>query len=305
MDEFNRKFNSILSQVSDKIQGIERDGSDTNFKEKLQIAINAWGHELTPDWDNIYREWKTTEPPSSNILQESLIRFSNKIPDYVVEPFLIKTIPVVSSISEMLGIVNILNKLNIKNENMEITLLVAFLIASSIYGLSVLNNPRQRERNNKQLNDSHSSQFLTDRDLTPPPDPRREYTQPSLEYSLVLVVYAAQKNLADSIRQKGRIDREDSKILYQATQRLSKNTQSIEDINNGFDRFHVLEVEESEYDIYLITIQLKQDEPRFNKGVNQLDRCDAFCELPDLALSVEVSERLKMEAYADFDVYVR
>lgn len=303
MNEFKHKFNSILSQVSDEIHGIERDEGDTNFKEKLQIAINAWGYELTSDWDDIYREWKTTEQPSLNILQESIIQISNRIPDYVIEPFLTKTIPVALNISEMLGIANILNKLNIKNEIMEITLLIAFLIASGIYGFSVLNNPRQRERNNKRLNDNYSSQFLISRDMTPPPDPRREYTQPNLEYSLVLVIYAVQRNLADSIRRKGRIAIEDSEILYQATQYLSKSNKSIEDIKSYMDQFHVSE--ESEYDIYLFAIKLREDDPRFNKGVNQLDRYDAFRELPDLALKVEVSERLKMEAYADFDVYVR
>ena len=304
MDEFKRKFNSILSQVSDEIEQIERDEDDIDFKKKFQIAINAWGYELTSDWDDIYREWKTTDQTSLSILQEDLIRgLGNKFANYFIEHFATEAIPTIFrrlGVFEKLGITNIFDKLNIKDGNMEPIILIAFVTVSTISAISVVNrfsNSRLRQRNN-QIDDKFPPS-----PIALPYDRERKDTQPDLEYSLVLVIYAAQKNLADSIRLKGRIDIEDSEILYRATQYLSKNNKSTENIKNQMNRFHVSE--ESEYDVYLLAIKLRQDDPRFNKGVNQLDRVDAFRELPNLALRVEVSERLKMEAYADFDVYVR
>ena len=304
MDEFKRKFNSILSQVSDEIQGIERDEDDIDFKKKFQIAINAWGYELTSDWDDIYREWKTTDQTSLSILQEDLIRgLGNKFANYFIEHFATEAIPTIFrrlGVFEKLGITNIFDKLNIKDGNMEPIILIAFVTVSTISAISVVNrfsNSRLRQRNN-QIDDKFPPS-----PIALPYDRERKDTQPDLEYSLVLVIYAAQKNLADSIRLKGKIDIEDSEILYRATQYLSKNNKSTENIKNQMNRFHVSE--ESEYDVYLLAIKLRQDDPRFNKGVNQLDRVDAFRELSKLALKVEVSERLKMEAYADFDVYVR
>lgn len=305
MDEFNRKFNSILNQVLDEIQGIERYEGDIDLKEKFQIAINAWGYEITPDWDDIYREWKTTDQTSSSILQEDLTKVLgiNWVADSFIKHFMTEAIPTIFSrlgIFEKLGIISIFEKLNIRNGNMEPIILIAFVTVSTISAISVVNrfgNSRLRQRSN-QIDDKFPRSLVS-----LPYDHERKDTQPDLEYSLVLVIYAAQKNLADSIRLKGRIDIEDSEILYQATQYLSKNNKSIENIKNQMNRFHVSE--ESEYDVYLIAIKLREDDPRFNKGVNQLDRYDAFRELPDLDHEVKVSERLKMDAYADFDVYVR
>lgn len=305
MDEFKHEFNSILTQVSDEVERIEGSGSNTDFKKKFQIAVDAWGCKLTNDWDDIYREWKTTDQTSSSMLSEDLTRILgiNWLTDYFIEHFTTEAIPTIFrrlGIPEKLGIANIFNKLNIKNGNMEPIILIAFVTVSTISAISVVNrfsNSRLRQGNN-QIDDKSPRP-----PVSLPYDRERKDTKPDLEYSLVLVIYAAQKNLANSIRQKGRIDIEDSEILYRATQYLSKNNKPIEDIKNQMNRFHVSE--ESEYDVYLITIKLREDDPRFDKGVNQLDRVDAFRELPDLALSVEVSERLKMEAYADFDIYVR
>ena len=306
MDEFKGKFKSILSQVSDEIKGIERDEGDINFKRKFQIAINAWGRELTADdWDDIYREWKTTNQTSSSILQEDLTRVLgiNRFTDYFIEHFATEAIPTIFrrlGISEKLGITNIFDKLNIKDGNMEPIIMIAFVTVSTILAISVVNrfsNSRLRERNNQLPQPSNSYPIL------PSNAERRYISQPSLEYSLVLVISAAQKNLADSIKEKGRIDIENSEIIYRATQYLSKNNQSIEDIKNRVNGFYVSE--ESEYDVYLLIVKLKKNDSRFDKEVNQLDRYDAFRELPDLAVEVEVSERLKMEAYADFYVYVR
>ena len=303
MDEFKRKFNSVLTQVLDEINKIECSEGNTNFKVKFQIAINAWGHEINSDWDDIYKEWKTIDQTSSNMLEEDLIRVLgiNRFTDYFIEHFATEAIPTIFrrlGISEKLGISNIFDKLNIKDGNMEPIILIAFVTVSAISAISVVNgfsSSRRRQRNN-QIDDKLPQSLLPD-------DRERKYIQPNPEYSLVLIISATQKNLADSIRRKRRIDIEDAEILFQATQYLSKNNKSIEDIKSQMNRFHVSE--ESEYDVYLLAIKLREDESRFNKGVNQLDRYDAFRELPDLALSVEVSERLKMEAYADFDVYIR
>ena len=62
---------------------------------------------------------------------------------------------------------------------------------------------------------------------------------------------------------------------------------------------------ESEYDVYLVQIKLKESDDGFKQNVDQLDRIDAFRKLTDLSLQVKVSPRLRVEAYQNTGVYIR
>ena len=67
----------------------------------------------------------------------------------------------------------------------------------------------------------------------------------------------------------------------------------------------VQENEYSEYDVYLVKIELKQSDNGFIRNANQLDRFDAFRRLPDNTLKVYISPRLPSKAYANKDFYSR
>ena len=125
---------------------------------------------------------------------------------------------------------------------------------------------------------------------------------------LVLVVFASQADLLESLQTKRRIDITDGEALYEITKYLWLGSET--DFNQriaSIDQYLVSKGEESEYDIYLVYIELNQADERFKSNVDQVDRYDAFRNLADADLEVkfEISSRLQMEAYGNFDVYNR
>lgn len=125
---------------------------------------------------------------------------------------------------------------------------------------------------------------------------------------LILVIRASNISLVNNIKNKGKIDQFDCENLYQSTIYLNydnednflKEWQPL--VNEK--RFYISnEQEYSDADIFLIKIKLKNTENRFNPNLDQIERHDAFMNLANLAIDVEVSERLDMEAYQNFKVY--
>jgi hypothetical protein len=128
----------------------------------------------------------------------------------------------------------------------------------------------------------------------------------STKQSLVLVISAAQVEFLESLRAKRRIDMNDGERLYEITKYLWLGSEN--DFNQGeasINQYSVSEGEESEYDIYLICIELNKAEEGLKSNVNQLDRYDAFRNLANLAIKFKISPRLQMEAYENFEVYNR
>jgi len=123
---------------------------------------------------------------------------------------------------------------------------------------------------------------------------------------LVLVISASQSEFLESLKNKKHIDVSEGEQLYQITRYLwlgseTELSQKIHDIN----QYSVSKEAESEYNIYLVEIKLKQDDEGFKPNVNQIDRYDAFRKLDDLAVEVKVSERLQIKAYEKLEVYNR
>jgi hypothetical protein len=152
----------------------------------------------------------------------------------------------------------------------------------------------RREESRQSVINSPSSQFQTFGD------------QENIKQFLVLVISATQAEFLESLRAKRRIDMSDGERLYEITKYLwlgSKN-----DFNQGeasINQYSVSEGEESEYDIYLVYFKLKQPDEGFKPNINQLDRYDAFRKLDYLGIDFEISHRLQMEAYGNFEVYNR
>jgi hypothetical protein len=140
----------------------------------------------------------------------------------------------------------------------------------------------------------------------PSPTVQAPPTQRITKQYLVLVVSASQADLLESLQTKGRIDFSDGEALYEITKYLWLGSET--DLNKrraSINQYSVSKGEESEYDIYLVYIELNQADERFKSNVDQLDRYDAFRNLADLEVKFERSPRLQMEAYGNFDVYNR
>ncbi|UNU19748.1 hypothetical protein D0A34_13475 [Microcoleus vaginatus PCC 9802] len=108
-----------------------------------------------------------------------------------------------------------------------------------------------------------------------------------------------------SLEAKGRINVNEGEALYEITKYLWLGDESeFSQRKANLNRYLVSEGAESEYDIYLVSIELNKADEGFKPKVNQLDRYDAFRNLADL-VNFEISPRLQMEAYGNFDVYNR
>jgi len=130
--------------------------------------------------------------------------------------------------------------------------------------------------------------------------------KPVIPPSLVLVISASHADFLESLKDKKQIDVSEGEQLYQITRYLwlgseTELSQKIPDINE----YSVAQEAESEYNIYLVEIKLKQSDEGFKPNVNQLDRYDAFRKLADLAVDIKVSDRLQIEAYEKLEVYNR
>ncbi|PSB26941.1 hypothetical protein C7B69_11200 [filamentous cyanobacterium Phorm 46] len=142
----------------------------------------------------------------------------------------------------------------------------------------------------------------------PPPPDKNAVVQENAKQSLVLVlvISASQAEFLESLKNKKDIDVSEGEQLYQITRYLWLGTETkLSENRPDINEYSVAKGAESEYDIYLVYIQLKKADKGFNSNVNQLDRFDAFRKLADLPVNFTISDRLQMEAYGNIEVYNR
>lgn len=306
MTTFIQLLNHISNQVKQEIEINFHNDPNDNFDLKLNAAIVAWCNYLVPSQEisivvsyisqgiklygienianYIYKDWKP----------EKRQRFTLAgMEEYWKKSRLFN---LVEQIFQTLG-----------SSSMNIIIFIAFVITVVGYYIYTLNKPKQQESTTRQpdyrptpsAEPSDQVSQLTST-VSPPSVPVQQITQKLL----ILVVSAAQESIIDFIKAKRTIDYDDCKKLYDATQYLCQDNES-----NLGDKFAYINqfkaIEKSEYDIYIVKIKLNQADKGFNKNVNQLDRYDAFRNLPNLAVDFQVSDRLQMEAYGNFDVYNR
>ncbi|MEG4341788.1 hypothetical protein QUB70_00680 [Microcoleus sp. A003_D6] len=124
--------------------------------------------------------------------------------------------------------------------------------------------------------------------------------------SLVLVISASHADFIESLKDKKQIDVSEGEQLYQITRYLWLGSETeLSQKRHDINKYSVAQGAESEYNIYLVEIKLKQSDKGFKPNVNQLDRYDAFRKLADLAVDIKVSDRLQIEAYEKLEVYNR
>ncbi|MFP4297391.1 MAG: hypothetical protein ACLFT0_05995 [Spirulinaceae cyanobacterium] len=202
---------------------------------------------------------------------------------------------------------SILNKSTIgyQPDNIKIIVILAFVITAVGNFLYLLKSPEEstfREVSSQRLkqNKNSNTAFYS----LPPITQKQENRKPKKEQVLTLVISASKSFFINSLHNKINIDLEDCEYLYEGTRYLYQVDQS-EFKFLDTTRFEVQPGTESEYDVYLVQLTLKQEDERFNPDVNQIERYDAFQNLPESVTDVKISPRLTMDAYSELDVYVR
>lgn len=283
-----------LRQIADQLRRVQPNNSIQNF---LVYGIKFWCSQLyLPEnitnyilkhyqqWGDIqtitdyfWHEWQ----PSERERKEGNIFVGQTTVKFLIQ----------SRLNYL--ITKILNQINIKGENMEFLALIAFAITAIGYLTYVSNRPRQQLTHTEELK-ARTTDFS---------GTLLQKTSPQF---LVLVIAADKATLIKSIREKQHISYSDGEELYEITNYLWLGSESAfaQKISSIKD-YLVSPGEESEYDIYLGYLKLKQSDEGFKPSVNQLDRYDAFRQLPDLILNFEFSPRLQMEAYSNFEIYSR
>ncbi len=128
--------------------------------------------------------------------------------------------------------------------------------------------------------------------------------------SLILVVNALKYNSLTNLKTQKKITPDDSERIYRATESIwaglqNKIPSQLNDCFSSTNQFQVPKGEETEYDVYMIKIELDELDEGFEAEANQLARIDAFRKLPDLSSNMKISDRLKVSAYKNTGVYKR
>ncbi|MBR8833649.1 MAG: hypothetical protein DSM106950_06315 [Stigonema ocellatum SAG 48.90 = DSM 106950] len=187
------------------------------------------------------------------------------------------------------------NRMKIRSGNMTLIVMLAFVVTAVGYCLYITNQPRQTQQPTRKQ-EPKQYEYASN-----PPSP---LVQTITKHFLVLVISASQSNFVGSLKAKQRIDFNDGEALYKITKYLWIGSESaLNQKKANLNNYLVETGGESEYDINLVYLELKQSDEGFKTNINQLDRYDAFRKLSDLVVNFSLSHRLQMEAYENFEVY--
>ncbi|MEG3868918.1 hypothetical protein QUA46_21395 [Microcoleus sp. MON2_D6] len=198
------------------------------------------------------------------------------------------------------------NRMNIRRENMEFIVLIAFAITAIGYWIYILNQQKQQTtRGEEPRQDNPNPLAPTVSTVQTPSIPTPSIPKVTNQF-LILVVSHSQADFLKSLVAKSRINSNDGESLYEITKYLWLGSETeYSKIKSNISEYLVAKGEESEYDIYLVYIKLDQADEGFTSNVDQLDRYDAFRKLADLSVNLTISDRLQMEAYGNIEVYNR
>ncbi|MEH2361127.1 hypothetical protein [Nostoc sp.] len=286
---FIQKLNQVTEQIENEYQGKRQTVTLTLC---LDSAIKLWCYEFGIDQNityyildgyrlseikeltnYIYQECKPKQEEEKNWLEQLVVK-KGRLFNLVAA---------------------ILNRVNVRSDNMKFIVLIAFGITAVGYWLYKLNQQGQQHQTRRE----EPKQYTP----SPPPSPSTKI----INQFLVLVISASQADFLKSIQAKTQINLSDGERLYEVTKYLwlVSETEFSQKTANIINKYSVSKGEESEYDIYLVYIKLKKSNNGFKANVGQLDRYDAFRELGNLAENFEISPRLQIEAYGNIEVYSR
>lgn len=293
-------FVQILNQVADKNK---KECQHCKYiDDYLSNAIKIWCHqleipkEITNDIRRGYKQFYKIEELTNYLEQE----YGSKQQEINVLEQLGKLKNSILNNTLNNFVEYFLNRINIKGNNMKIIALIAFLITAVAYWIYKINHKKEQPQQPQQF--THRTEVKQHKSVSYVPSPLIKITK----QFLVLVIAAEQSDVINSIAAQRRIYFNDGEQLYELTKNLWLGSETdFNKIKSNANRYVVAEEEKSEYDIKLLYLQLKQSDQGFQSNVDQLERYDAFCKLSDLVVNFEISPRLQMEAYENFEVYSR
>jgi uncharacterized protein (DUF2164 family) len=287
---FDIVFQKKLAEIEKTVKNeIERDNAEQVFENAWYYSLRAWcdyynipseAQEIILSWgeekqvksftENTFIQWKPRK-------ERDIFRNEKKIQSYLSQ-FLEKYL---------------FEKNNMKITDLKIILLIAFIVTAIGYFLYYQSS---------QSNDSKKLENKQDNDLISSPKKSQE--------CLILVINALKYKNVSHLATQGKISSDDSEIIYLATESMWLGLKDqipvkLNECFNSTNQFQVPEGEESEYDIYMIKIELEDLDKGFKAEADQLARIDAFRRLPDLSNNIKISDRLKVNAYKDTGVYKR
>jgi hypothetical protein len=301
-------FVETLNQVTD--QTIRECQGSKYFEDYLSHAISIWCNQL-----NIRQD--ITDYILRGYYQDEIITLTNCIyREGTIEkktckiPTPFGDAPTIFTVENPLyqHINALLNRINIRSNNMKFIVLIAFAITAIGFFIYQLNQQKQQQTTRRdeprQSNSNPPAPSISTVQTPPIPTPPVKIITKQF---LVLVVSHLQADFLESLQAKGRIDFKDGESLYEVTKYLWLGSETeYSKIKPNIREYSVAKGAESEYDIYLVSIELNQADEGFYSNVdNQLDRYDAFRKLADLVVNLTISDRLPMEAYENIGVYNR
>lgn len=127
----------------------------------------------------------------------------------------------------------------------------------------------------------------------------------SPQTTLLIMVSAQAEALVQELRQQREIhNAQVAGELYKAAQYLYQ-TDPAQFATKQAYLHEFISYDPAPDDLYLLELDLFEEDARFAPNVNPLDRYDAFMDLIRTSSKVKVSARLRMEVCACLDLYVR
>ena len=290
------KFNQILNELED----IYKDRS-----LNLSQAIIVWCNQLSID--RVFIRNSKNVPPVSQKIEKYVNQWlkNNLIIDMCLEIYrlilLVTDRNLFIKVEKLSFYFKDIERNSLKNNiqeahkemNNRSILIVGFILTGIGLLLFLL-------KQNKRQNNSRGQKFQND----------KYSSHPSLQekYTLALLIKSDRyQELIHSLKDKDYLQPEDSSKLYGATQGLwigAKSQFDNSQIKRELDNCKSV-TSTSEYDVHFVTIELDEDDSRFDPGVNPMDRRDAFMELGKRSPQITVSPRLPCKAYENTEFYNR
>lgn len=282
-------FSNKLSQVTEQL---DKAFLNSSVQDCIAYGINLWCNQLKIDLNikknilNYYQysneiqnitnylceEWQLIRTEEKNLFEQISINWLQSPRNSLIR--------------------KLLRQINVKSGNMEFIALIAFVITAVGYWLYVSNQPRQQSTHTRTYENYSNINSI--------------HIQKNNKQILVLAVSAEEADLIHSMKMKEHINSDDGEKLYEITKYLwlgSENEFIQRESNNK--SYLVTKNKELEFDTYFVYLKLKQSDEGFKPNVGQLARYDAFRNLANLKVSFEISPRLQMEAYRNFELYNR
>lgn len=299
---FVEKLNQVTAQTIRECQGSK------DVREYLSHAIGIWCNQLnmSPDITHYIRTGyyqPEIQRLTHYIREEGRTENKNwKIPTLFGDATTRFTVanPFYQHINALF------NRMNIRSGDMKFIVLIAFAITAIGYFIYRLNQPKQETTRGEEPRQYNPNPLAPTVSTVQTPSILTPSIPIITNQFLILVVSHSQADFLKSLQAKERIDFKDGESLYEITKYLWLGSETeYSKIKRNIKEYSVAQGAESEYDIYLVYIELNQADEGFNSNVDQLDRYDAFRKLADLSVNLTISPRLQMEAYGNIEVYNR